>query len=500
MWSIFQSLSFAMPVYCIVCLSWSAAKGSSIAVCYALKAAACQLLQEITGILLDPPRVYHAHLMQKTYLDASENVASFGQSSAEFMESSQGLHRGGRAIRKARRQSLAHSRAFDDVTRRNTLRNPKVNVIYTKDVLGSTESLRSSDNPSPALPTVHDTSPGPAVRQRKNTLSTLLAPTSTAGQRISQNISKLISSIGLSGSFRHSTRRRSMVASNTNPSLALTSSIRRKSVVGESVSSENEAVHIPWLETVAQLLQPSTLRVPEHEQDHAMCLKMRKKQCAKLTASLLKIYSYQPEPRRRALTPDSQSHKKSKWDTASFSSKRSTLSQSPAANGRQRAHCLSPEMALSAFQGKGSPLEELLEGTRTMQYSPCAGCSTLPVLLERDALLSSLEYEATFSTKLKVEEFGRSRQAYMKDHVANLFASMFVTVMACVTDLSKLSICHVQDTAWQLLLDPDKELASLASAFFLLFCDKASHKEMSKFFSSKMEGTSNAEKRETIAR
>lgn len=489
-----------MPVYRIVCLSRSAAKGSSIAVCYALKAAACQLLQEITGILLDPPRVYHAHLAQKAHLDASENVASFGQSSAECMESSQGFHRGGRAYRKGRRQSVAHSRAFDDVTRRNTLRNPKVNVVYTKDVLGSTESLKSSDNPNPALPTVQDTSPGPAVRQRKNTLSALLAPTS-AGQRISQNISKLISSIGLSGgSFRHSTRRRSMVASTTSPSLTFTSSVRRKSVVGESASSEYEAVHIPWLETVAQLLQPSTLRVPEHERDHAMCLKMRKKQCAKLTASLLKIYSYQPEPRRRALTPDFLSHKKSKWDTASFSSKRSTLSQSPATNSRQRTHCLSPEMALSAFQGKGSPLEELLEGTRTMQYSPCAGCSTLPVLLERDALLFSLEYEATFSTKMKVEEFGRSRQAYMKDHVANLLASMFVTVMACVTDLSKLSVCHIQDTAWQLLLDPDKELASLASAFFLLFCDKASHKEMSKFFSSKMEGTSDAEKRETIAR
>ena len=467
---------------------------------YALKAAACQLLEEITGILLDPPRVYQTLLAQKAHMEAS-NSAAFSHSSADILESSQGLHRGGRAYRKGRRQSVAHSRAFDDVTRRTTLRNPKVNVVYTKDAAGSTESLRSSDNPNPATSIVQETSPGPSLRQRKNTLSTLLAPTS-AGNRLSQNISKLMSSIGLSGSFRHSTRRRSMVTSTTSPSLPLTASIRRKSVMGDSLSSDHEAVHIPWLETVAQLLRPSALRVPEYEQDHTMCLKMRKKQCAKLTASLLKIYSYQPEPRRRALTPDSASHKKSKWEAASFSSKRSLHSQSPVGNNKQlqRPQCLSPEVALSAFQGKGSPLDELLEGTRTMKYSPCAGCSTLPVLLERDALLSSLEHEATFSTKMKVEEFGRSRRTYMKDHVATLFASIFITVMARVNDLSKLSLSEVQDAAWELLLDPDKELASLASAFFLLVCDRTCHKEMSKFFSSKMEGGGDAENRDTIAR
>lgn len=269
--------------------------------------------------------------------------------------------------------------------------------------------------------------------------------------------------------------------------------------MGESASSASEAVHIPWLETVAELLQPSTLRIPEHERDHSMCLRIRKKQCAKLTASLMKIYSYQPEARRRALTPECGSHK-SKWDSSLYNSKRSTIGHSTAVYGRQKAKCFSLELALSAFQGKGSPLDELLEGTLTMQYSPCVGCTALPVLLERDALLSSLEHEATFSTKDKIEEFGRSRQAYVKDHVATLFASMFVTVMARVGDLSKLSLCHVQDAAWQFLLDPDKELASLAGAFFLLVCDKASHEEMSKYFSSKMEGVSDAEKRETIAR
>ena len=485
--------------YAVVCVSCPAAKGPSVAVSYALKAAACQLLQEITGILLDPPRVYHTLQTQKAHLDASENP-SLGQSSADFLESSQGLHRGGRAYRKGRRQSVAHNRAFDDVTRRTTLRNPKVNVIYTKDALGSSESLRSSDNPSSAAPTTQDTSPWPTSRQRKNTLSALLAPAST-GNRISQNISKLITSIGLSGSFRHSTRRRSMVTTSTSPSLPIPSSVRRKSVMVESASSDHETVHIPWLETVAQLLQPTALRVPEHERDHSISLKIRKKQCAKLTTSLLKIYSYQPEARRRALTPDSANHKKSKWDTASFSSKRSLLSQSPVGTNRQlQRACLSPEAALSTFQGKGSPLDELLEGMTTMQYSPCVGCSVLPVLLERDTLLSSLEHEATFSTKMKVEEFGKSRRAYVKDHVATLFTSMFVTVMARVSDLSKLSLGNVQDVAWQLLLDPDKELASLASAFFLLVCDKASHNEMSKFFSSKMEGTNDAEKREIIAR
>ena len=464
---------------------------------YALKTAACQLLQEITGILLDPPRVYHAHLTQKPHLDASIVSTAHGQS-AEFAESSQGLHRGGRAIRKGRRQSVTHGRAFDEVTRRNTSRNPKVNVVYSANQLGSTESLRSADNPAPSIQIVHDTSPGPAARQRKNTLSTLLAPTS-AGQRISQNLTKLISSIGLTGSFRRSARRKSMVAS-TGPSVTLNSSIRRKSVMDDSASSPSEAVHIPWLETVAELLQPSALRIPEHERDHSMCLRIRKKQCAKLTASLLKIYSYQPESRRRALTPECGSHKPKSGASSLYRSKNSSVSRSTAVYGSQKAKYISPELALSTFQGKGSPLDELLEGTLTMQYSPCVGCTALPVLLERDALLSSLEHEATFSTKDKIEEFGRRRQAYVKDHVATLFASMFVTVMARVGDLSKLSLCHVQDTAWQFLLDPDKELASLAGAFFLLVCDKASHEEMSKYFSSKMEGVSNAEKRETIAR
>jgi hypothetical protein len=433
-------------------------KQKKMSVCFALKAAVCQLLYEISLILLDPPRMYqvslHSHLdhsqgSQSLSVSKSSVDADLSQSKFSFKR------RGGRA-------SMTRSQQYDDVVRR-TIRHHSANVsvVFTE---------ASSDAPQ-SLPTPQDVSADTHLT-RSNQRYT---KSGQLGNRLTQNFSKLISSIGLRGTQHHTgtTRRKSMLTSGGHrPSVS-----RRKSMY---MPMAHETIHLPWLESVAELLHPSTICNTHQQLTYFQCFQNRKKQCAQLSFALTCIYRYKlpdsQECTEEEVPVTKKERKSSKW----------TLHKTYD-SGTQNRKILDPRN--ESPQLPSSPLSSFSLGQddqlKDGVFNLCVGYLSLPVHLEQDALLVSMEKANAVNTSQQIKAFSTSRLHYMEHHMSTLFAPIFSTIMVQSEDLADKS--SLRDILWECLLDKDKEVSSLASALFLLVCEKSNLGELHSFFQKKMD-------------
>ena len=457
---------------------------------YSLKVAACQLLYEITAMLVDPPSFYKIH--------ASQYVAT--ETSASDVEKEGGSlnvpQLRGVAIRKKKNTTNSTPQMFRR-SYRGTFRQTRKTAQPTEEDLPT--AIPPSDSQTPSL----STSVQPPVKQhprapvRKSIHSMLTADNpqvSHLGSRFTNIWNKF------TGTSGEAVRKKSTHLQPTPPMRRPTIG-RHKSFLGREGSPHQEVdyVHLPWSETVAELLLPSCLRISEYEADPDRCLQKRKHQCLELFTALLKVYSYdssgdtekQGSP-ALVTSPNSRSFKEFH---ATWRSKHGgSLS-----NGSSRLMSPASEASHPRTASLSQSVEDLVN-RQLMTYSPCKGCHILPIALELDALQASLEQETTGALQDRLRDFKRKRQKYMKENISTLLSSIFHTILSVTDDLSKYTISHLRDISWSLLLDTDTDLSSLAGTFLLVIADGFSRDELCDYFQSKCNNARSTDTVLTVAR
>ena len=357
---------------------------------------------------------------------------------------------------------------YEDVVRKGTIRhtNPHVSVVFS-------EATPDSNSPS-SLPLPMELSAEPDI----NRSTQKLVKSAQLGNRLTQNFSKLISSMGLRGTQRHTGtvhRKNLGVGGGHHPSVS-----RRKSMYS-SAPPPSENIHLPWLECVAELLHPSTICSSSQGTHYLYCLQQRKRQCSQLSLALTCIYQQTPRKNRERTQETiviKKERKYSKWNT-NTTQKASDLGSSQRFQDTQNDYTkmLSPPLSVASEDSDSQHKDGL--------STPCNGFVSLPLQLEEDALLLSIQQASSLDVAQQKDEFNNSRMQYMDKYMHTLFSPIFLTIMTRTSDLIDSST--LREILWEWLVDTDKELTGLAGALFLLICERSNQGDLQSFFNSKVD-------------